>query len=104
MTMSISILGLFLSKSLTKASSGSSFGSTPNSKPAPVIGAPAPSSPTMTGELRSASDNIGPGGTVTRCELSGPKLIQNVIIENLNGIDFEKNLEFPEDLIRTERC
>ena len=57
----------------TKANSGSSLGSMPNSKPAPgaIPLAPAPSSPTITGELSKASDNIGPEGTVTRWELSG---------------------------------
>lgn len=59
-----------ISDIFTKASSGSSFGSIPNSKPAiPAGGAPVPSSPTTTGELMSASDNNGPGGTVTRFDL-----------------------------------
>jgi len=47
---------------LTRASSGSSFGSIPNSNPAPGT---APSS-TMMGEEMRASDRRGPVATVTR--------------------------------------
>jgi len=50
----------------TSASSGSSFGSIPNSNPAP--GTAAPSS-TMTGEEIRASDKRGPVATVTKCDL-----------------------------------
>ena len=53
----------------TNANSGSSFGSTPNSKPVACNPAPEPSSPTMIGELISASDSNGPGGTVTKWDL-----------------------------------
>ena len=61
-----------MNKFVTNASSGSSLGSIPNSNPAiPAGGAPEPSSPTTTGELISASESKGPGGTVTRWDLKG---------------------------------
>lgn len=53
---------------LTKASSGSALGSTPNSKslaPRPII---EPPSPARMGEESSASARLGPGGTVTKWE------------------------------------
>lgn len=53
---------------LTRASSGSALGSTPNSKslaPRPIM---EPPSPARMGEESSASARLGPGGTVTRWE------------------------------------
>ncbi len=51
---------------LTRASSGSALGSTPNSKSlAPIM---VPPSPAKMGEDRRASARLGPGGTVTRWE------------------------------------
>lgn len=51
---------------LTRASSGSALGSTPNSKslaPSPIM---VPPSPARMGDESSASARLGPGGTVTR--------------------------------------
>ena len=72
--MMISMIAVYNLKAvsvyLTNANSGSSLGSMPNSNPAMPPGtAPVPSSPTTMGELSSASDSIGPGGTVTKWEL-----------------------------------
>lgn len=53
---------------LTKASSGSALGSTPNSKSLAPRPSMAPPSPAKMGELMRASAKLGPGGTVTRWE------------------------------------
>uniref|UniRef100_A0A8B9M855 Uncharacterized protein n=1 Tax=Accipiter nisus TaxID=211598 RepID=A0A8B9M855_9AVES len=56
------------SPSLTRASSGSALGSTPNSKSLAPRPSMAPPSPARMGELMRASARLGPGGTVTRWE------------------------------------
>uniref|UniRef100_A0A663DNI6 Uncharacterized protein n=1 Tax=Aquila chrysaetos chrysaetos TaxID=223781 RepID=A0A663DNI6_AQUCH len=53
---------------LTRASSGSALGSTPNSKSLAPRPSMAPPSPARMGELMRASARLGPGGTVTRWE------------------------------------
>lgn len=53
---------------LTKASSGSALGSTPNSKSLAPRPNTAPPSPARIGEDSKASARLGPGGTVTRWE------------------------------------
>uniref|UniRef100_A0A3B4T9Y2 Pentraxin family member n=1 Tax=Seriola dumerili TaxID=41447 RepID=A0A3B4T9Y2_SERDU len=58
----------FILGSLTKASSGSALGSTPNSKSLAPRPKTAPPSPARMGEDSRASARLGPGGTVTRCE------------------------------------
>lgn len=68
----------------TSASSGSSFGSTPNSNAAlPIPPAPIPSSPWIIGEEIRASDKCGPGGTVTRW-LPVPSLPFNAFTKAVN--------------------
>lgn len=62
----------------TKANSGSSLGSTPNSNPEPPRpAAPVPSSPWIIGDEIKASDRWGPGGTVTKWLLV-PSYIQKI--------------------------
>lgn len=53
---------------LTRASSGSALGSTPNSKSLAPRPSMAPPSPARMGELMRASARLGPGGTVTKWE------------------------------------
>lgn len=60
---------LFIFFVFTNANSGSSFGSTPNSKPAPPRPAPPwPSSPWIIGDEIRASDKTEPRGTLIKCD------------------------------------
>ena len=57
-------------RKITKASSGSSLGSMPKSKPpCGTFKPPAPSSPRTTAEDRNTSANWGPGGMATKWDL-----------------------------------
>uniref|UniRef100_A0A3B4XVC8 Pentraxin (PTX) domain-containing protein n=1 Tax=Seriola lalandi dorsalis TaxID=1841481 RepID=A0A3B4XVC8_SERLL len=70
----------FILDSLTKASSGSALGSTPNSKSLAPRPKTAPPSPARMGEDSRASARLGPGGTVTRWE-PAPSLPFSVLMK-----------------------
>lgn len=65
---------------LTRASSGSALGSTPNSKSLAPSPSMAPPSPARIGELMRASARLGPGGTVTRWD-PVPSLLLRVLMK-----------------------